>query len=44
MKVCDNADSNNRTAATNSTSLKIFLLRVQVEGTDGGVTYPCTVR
>jgi hypothetical protein len=29
MKVCDNADSDNRAAATNSTSLKIFLIRVQ---------------
>jgi hypothetical protein len=29
MKVCDNADSDNRAAATNSTSLKNFLIRVQ---------------
>jgi hypothetical protein len=29
MKICDNADSDNRAAVTNSTSLKIFLIRVQ---------------
>jgi hypothetical protein len=29
MKTCDNADSDNRAAATNSTSLNIFLIRVQ---------------
>jgi hypothetical protein len=29
MKICDNADSDNRAAATNSTSLNIFLIRVQ---------------